>query len=749
MKYIKSILLVMSLFFFSSNQEAKAQKTPVDYVNPYMGNISHMLVPTFPMIHLPNSMLRVRPERGNYTESNIYGLQVLTPTHRGGSVFRISPFQGDVNGLGPIIRSTFDNEKVKPYHYSVYLDQLGIGVEFAPSHQSAIYEISFEGEDETFLVFHTGKGSLDYNGDAISGFQVMEQQTKVYWYLETDVKPAKAGYLSRGKTVFNENTIEGRQNIVLSFGPGNKKVKARYGVSFISVEQAKRNLQREIADYNLQQLAEKGRDIWNKSLGKISVQGGDENQKTVFYTSLYRTYERMINISEDGKYWSGADKQIHNDNGDPFYVDDWVWDTYLATHPLRTIIETKMQQNILSSYIRMSQQNKEGWMPTFPEVTHDSHRMNGNHGVALFADAANKGIEFDMQAAYEACKRSIMEETQAPWTRRPADAFDQHYKDHGYFPALHEGEKETFEGINGGEKRQAVAVTLGASYDDYCMAVLAQKLNKTEDYDYFSARSLSYRNLFNPETKFFHPKDIDGKFIEPFNYKHSGGMGARDYYDENNGWTFRWDVKHNVKDLIELMGGNEAFCNNLNQLFNEDLGMIKWDFVGLLPDQTGNVGQFSMGNEPSFHIPYLYNYAGRPWETQKRIRTLLDQWYRNDLMGVPGDEDGGGMSAFVIFSSMGFYPVTPGNPTYNIGSPVFSEVKITLENGKTFELNANNCSRENKYIQSATLNGKLLNKVWFSHEELMNGGKLVLEMGNKANKQWAVELDSAPFSLSE
>ncbi|MGQ7867832.1 GH92 family glycosyl hydrolase [Sunxiuqinia sp. sy24] len=750
MKQFKTQLFILvCLLIIGGNQKANAQKTPVDYVNPYMGNISHMLVPTFPMVHLPNSMLRIRPERGSYTESNIHGLQVFTPTHRGGSVFRISPFQGNINGLHPIISSTFDNEQVKPYHYSVYLDQLGVGVEFAPSSQSAIYELSFEGNDESFIVFHSGRGSLNYDGEAISGMQYLGHQTNVYWYLETDEKPIKKGYLSGDKTVFEQNTIENKANIVLGFGTGNKKIKARYGISFISVEQAKRNLQREITDYDLQNLAKKGREIWNNSLGKIMVKGGSEDQKTVFYTSLYRTYERMINISEDGKYWSGADKQIHNDNGEPFYVDDWVWDTYLATHPLRTIIETNMQANILSSYIRMSQQNKEGWMPTFPEVTHDSHRMNGNHGVALFADAANKGIYFDMEAAYEACKRSILEETHAPWTRRPAGEFDQYYKDHGYFPALHEGEKETLDGIHGGEKRQSVAVTLGASYDDYCMAVLAQKLGKNDDYNYFRDRSFNYRNLFNRETSFFHPKDSNGKFIEPFNYKHSGGLGARDYYDENNGWTFRWDVKHNVKDLIDLMGGNDKFCNNLDQLFNEDLGMIKWDFVGLLPDQTGNVGQFSMGNEPSFHIPYLYNYAGRPWETQKRVRTLLDQWFRNDLMGVPGDEDGGGMSAFVVFSAMGFYPVTPGNPTYNIGSPIFSEIEITLENGKTFWVVANNCSRENKYIQSAELNGKPYNKTWFSHNAIMNGGKLVLKMGDKANKQWGVEQSSAPFPLSE
>lgn len=744
-------LSTIAFLFFIYHDELKAanEKQPVDYVNPYIGNISHMLVPTFPMIHLPNSMLRIRPERGSYTDSYLHGLQVLTPTHRGGSVFRISPYQGESSNLNPIMKYRFDNEHVKPYYYSVFLDQDNIQIRFAPSHQSAIYELEYNGDGEALLVLHSGKGSLNYNDDALSGYQDMGEQTKAYWYLETETLPEKVAYLDNNQTIYDENSVEGKYNIVLNFGKGKRTIRIRYGVSFISTDQARKNLKREIVDYNLNALAKKGREIWNEKLGKINIEGGTEDQKTVFYTSLYRTYERMINISEDGQYWSGSDKRVHADKGEPFFVDDWVWDTHLATHPLRTIIEPTMQKYMLDSYIRMAQQSKEGWMPTFPEVTHDSHRMNGNHAVALFADALSKGMLFDTEAAYQACKRSIMDETHAPWTRRPAGEYDQFFKDHGYFPALNIGEKETMDGINGGERRQSVAVTLGACYDDYCLSVLAQNLGKTDDYNFFLKRSFNYHNLFNPKTKFFHPKNSAAEFIQPFDYKFSGGMGARDYYDENNGWTFRWDVKHNIKDLIDLFGGNEIFCKNLDQLFVESLGMIKWDFQAKLPDQTGNVGQFSMGNEPSFHIPYLYNYAGQPWKTQKRIRTLLDQWYRNDLMGVPGDEDGGGMSAFVVFSSMGFYPVTPGNPSYTIGSPIFTKVEIKLENGKTFKIEATNSSRDNKYIQSAKLNGKPLNKSWFSHDDIMNGGTLVLEMGDRANMQWGVGIDAVPFSVSK
>jgi len=730
-----TLIVVIGL---SNSCTKEEEKEAVDYVNPYMGNISHLLVPTYPTVHLPNSMLRVRPQRASYTESRLDGLQGMMYSHRMPPAFRISCFQGPEEELKPVISNYFDHEIVKPYFYSVYLDRDHMEVQFAPSHQSALYQIAFEGDDkDKYLVFHAENGELRFRNQTISGYEDIGNQTKVYWYLKLDVAPEQVGYFQNGLPVFK--TEEGREeaDIILDFGKQAKRVSLKYGVSFISVDQAKQNLEREIGNRTLDQVAQAGRSIWNSTLNKIKVQGGTEAQLTIFYTSLYRTYERAVKISEDGKYWSGFDKQVHDDDGAPFYTDDWIWDTYLATHPLRTIIEPSMQEHILASYIRMSQQNKEGWMPTFPVVFGDWHAMNGNHAVSLFLDAANKGIPFDMDAAYSACKKSIMEETHIPWRRMPAGEFDAFYREHGYFPGLPEGEEERIPGVDTNwEQRQSVAVTQAAAFDEYCLAMLAKELGKTEDYDYFIKQSYNYRNLFNKETGFFHPKDSNGAFIEPFDYKFSRGYGARHYYGENNAYTYQWGVQHRISDLIDLMGGKEKFCKNLDQLFNEDLGLPKWRFTGLMPDQTGNVGQFSMGNEPSFHIPYLYNYAGRPWETQKRIRSLLDQWFRNDLMGVPGDEDGGGMSAFVVFSQMGFYPVSPGEAVYSIGSPVFGQVTIDLGQGKSFEIVARNASAQNKYIQSATLNGKKLDTPWISHQDIISGGDLVFEMGPRANKKW-------------
>jgi predicted alpha-1,2-mannosidase len=264
--------------------------------------------------------------------------------------------------------------------------------------------------------------------------------------------------------------------------------------------------------------------------------------------------------------------------------------------------------------------------------------------------------------------------------------------------------------------------------------------------DKYLALSYNYRNVWNADTRFFHPKDKDGNFIPDFDYRFSGGLGAREAYDENNGWTYRWDVQHNLSDLAKLMGGREAMAQELDRTFAEPMGQSKWQFYGQLPDQTGNIGRFSMANEPSLHIPYIYNYAGAPWKTQKRIRMLMESWFRNDLMGICGDEDGGGMSAFYVFSAMGFYPVTAGLPYYVIGSPLFEKSSIHLDNGKTFTVIAKNNSDDNKYIQSAELNGKPFNKTYFSHEDIMNGGTLVLVMGNRPNKQWAVGEGAIPPS---
>lgn len=718
----------------------------VDYVNPYIGNISHLLVPTFPTIQLPNSLMRIYPTRGDYTSERLEGLPVVVTNHRERSAFRISVTQG--TELKPIISTSWDQERVTPYSYYVQIADNTIDVSLAVSHQSAIYDFEFSNPDQpATVILCSDNGKMNAQGSHAEGYQQLSSSMRIFFSGEFSVKPIECGVLRNGDIQSGQARAEGRQaSVAFRFPAGTRKVSLRYGISLIGETQASHNLAREQKGFNRLAVEKKGRKVWNETLGHIQVKGGSEDQKTVFYTSYYRTFERPVCLSEDGRYFSAFDGKIHYDDGVPFYTDDWIWDTYRAAHPLRALIFPAVEENIISSYLLMAEQMGTKWMPTFPEMTGDTRRMNSNHGVAMVADALYKGLQVDADRAFEYCRRGIEEKTLAPWCGNPAGWIDDFYKQHGYIPALNEGEKETDPNVHGFEKRQPVAVTLGTSYDEWCLSRIAQWRGDEENRQKYLRLSYNYRNVWNAETRFFHPKDKDGRFLPNFDYRFGGGLSAREAYDENNGWTYRWDVQHNLADLACMMGGREQMVANLDQTFAEGMGRGKREFYNQLPDQTGNIGQFTMANEPSLHIPYIYNYAGAPWKTQKRIRQCLGTWFRNDVMGVPGDEDGGGLTSFVVFSSMGFYPVTPGFPIYNIGSPLFTDVQVSLPGGKTFLIVAKDCSDTNKYIQSAKLNGKPLDKPWFTHDDIKKGGTLVLEMGSRPNKNWGSAADCAPPS---
>ncbi len=744
---MKKLILPLLALIAAMPLMRSAEKEPVDYVNPYIGNISHMLVPTFATIQLPHSMMRIYPARHDYTTELMNGLPVIVTNHRERSAFSISPWQTPPKR--PVAQLTWDQERITPYSWDVELNDNTMRAQLAVDHQSAIYELTFyDTEKPVYLTINSENGAMwEEKSKLIMGYQALDERTKVYLAIELAEKPTSVGALRRGE-ITDATGDEGHNAcMVVEYPAGTGSVSLRYGVSFISTEQAYRNLQREQpGDFNRKGVAQAGRDEWNRTLSNITVTGGTDDQKTVLYTSYYRTFERPVCLSEDGRYYSAFDGEVHPDNGHQFYSDDWIWDTYRAAHPLRALIDPTKEEDIIESYLRMAEQMGTEWMPTFPEITGDTRRMNSNHGVAMVADALYKGLNVDAERAYLYCCKGIEEKTLAPWSGAPASDIDRFYKEHGYIPALREGEEETDPVVTGFEKRQPVAVTLGTAYDQWCLSRIASFLGKKEDADRYLGLSYNYRNLWNPDTKFFHPKDKEGNFIEPFDYRFSGGIGAREAYDENNGWTYRWDVQHNFADLCNLMGGRDELIRNLDRTFAEPMGRGKREFYEQLPDQTGNIGQFTMANEPSLHIPYIYNYAGAPWKTQKRIRQCLDTWFRNDLMGIPGDEDGGGLTSFVVFSSLGFYPVTPGLPVYNIGSPLFSDISVKVPGGKTFRILAEDCSDENKYIQSATLNGQPLDKPWITHDDIVNGGTLQLKMGRHPNRQWGAAPEAAPPS---
>jgi predicted alpha-1,2-mannosidase len=401
-----------------------------------------------------------------------------------------------------------------------------------------------------------------------------------------------------------------------------------------------------------------------------------------------------------------------------------------------------VQADKIQSYVRMYQQS--GIMPTFAIAAGNLACMNGNHSAPWFADAWFKGVRnFDLETAYDGIRNRSLRDTLLPWRLGPKGPLDEFYAAHGYMPALRPGEKETDPRVHPFEKRQPVPVTLENSLDDWEIAQLARVLKKPEDEKLFLGKAANYKNLFRADKELMWPKDANGQWIEPLDPKFGGGMGGRDYYDENNGYTYTWDVAQDFNGLFTLMGGTAKAEANLDQLFREPLGRSRYEFQAKFPDSTSMVGQFSMGNEPSLAIPYIYNRLGAPWKTQKRVRMLLESFFTDTLQGIPGDEDGGGMSAFVVFSMLGFYPVTPGIPTYDVGSPIFDKATIHLKNGKDFVIIARNTSYDNKYVQSIRLNGQPVNQVWFRHADIANGGTLEVIMGDTPN----VKLGSDPASF--
>ena len=743
----KGFLLGAGLFVFIStfsqadnDNEKSPEENNLSYIDPTIGNVAQLLQPTRPTVQLPNQMMRMYPQRKDFIDDQISCFPLIIVSHRLGEAFSLKPSIQPVSTDSWKQRMDYDQdlEITRPWYYSTYLIDDDLTVEYTPGKKTGIYRFTFpENAPQKSILFNTfnpGETAFSFiSADELTGQETYHNDIKIYLYGKFSSK-GSTGTVNNG-ALTDAKTIKGPASKAwISFpGNNNRSIEFRYAISYISPEQARWNFDSELAGAGFESMKAAGEQAWAKVIGQIKTEGGTEAQKRSFYSALYRSYERMVDITENGRYYSGFDKKIHTTTR-PFYVDDWTWDTYLAHHPLRTILNPAMEEDMLNSYVTMFTQG--GWLPTFPVLFGDHACMNGFHSSILFLDAYRKGLRnYNAGTAFQGMLRNGNEATMLPWRNGPKTELDDFYYARGYFPALQKDEAEPNKTVDPFEKRQAVAVTLGASYDDWAVGQMAKELGDNDDYKKFTARSVNYKNLWNDKAKMFYPKDSKGNWVN-IDPKIDGGLGGRDYYDENNGWTYLWQVQHDIEGLINLLGGRDLFEKKLDQLFREDLGSSKYAFNAKFPDATGLVGQYSMGNEPSFHIPYLYNYTGAPWKTQKHIRLLLNLWFRDNVFGIPGDEDGGGMTSFVVFSSMGFYPLTPGRPVYTIGSPIFKKITIDLSNGKKFTILAKGCSVKNKYIQSAKFNNLPINTPWFTHEQLIAGGTLELEMGSKPNKTW-------------
>ena len=761
MKKTGFIYCLIGLFFLAGCTIAPKEKDPVDYVDPNIGGIGqigHGLSSIPPTVSMPYGMMSISPSTtpgfvDRYLADKIYGFPA-------GSI-SFMPMSGKVETVPAKYASMRDQDItiVTPYYSSIILEKYDIQVEFTVTSHAAHYRLTFPKDAPASILFNLPQNTvIDPSNTVISGGSRGSGRGRGSFFYAEFSKPVTsfekvASVESNQRAMTNETN----QRMIAAFTPDQDgRVEIRVSLSGISLEQAQQNLQKQIPGWNFEKTKEQGRKVWNDALRYIEIKGGTEEQRTIFYTALYRVYMSVSNtVEEGGQFYGSFDQKIHDANGRGFYpigAGAAMWGNYRSLEPLHLLLDPQQQIDLINSFIIM--QESVGTMKAI------NRGLSGHHIIGVALDAYMKGYrDFDVEKAYAGFKQLQMNETFLPWRNVPQTPLDRFYIENGYFPALKVGEKETEPGVHPWERRQAVGVTLEATYDDWCMAEWARVLNKKEDFEYFKKRARNYENVFDKRIGFMAPKSADGEWVlseKEFSPVWSGGQGGREYYTEMNGWTYTFHVQQDVAGLINLMGGREKFIDKLNALFQATLDPFEPPepfrgnglhmFRAMMPDQTGLIGQYGQGNEPSFHIPYLYNYAGQPWMTQRRVRDIMKVWYNAGPIGYCGDEDNGEMTSWYVMSAMGFFTVCPGRPVYDIGSPIFDEVKLKLEGGKIFTITAKNVSKANKYIQSAMLNGKPLNKPWFEHKDIVNGGSLVLDMGPRPNYKWGSSPEAAPPS---
>ncbi len=742
--------LICALLIFAPIVFAGPKKQPVDYVRPDIGGVSILLATTRPMVQLPHDYPQVTPLLNpgitdSYLATRIFGFPA-------GGV-SLMPTTGRIKTNPNDIASSFDRdfETRTPYYYEGLLEDYNIEASYTVGHFAIIYRFQFpSAEGHHINIMMRSLGNMHTVSPTVVEGSTSIQDVPYYFYLEFS-KPSDGAVSWKYDGKPGElRHMEGKKvGLTLNFpNSGNEEVQVKAGLSFISLDQAKKNLDEAIEGWNFDLREQQTRLAWNDLLGKIQVKGGTEKQKIILYSSLYRAEENMMNITEDGRYYSGYDHKVHDSHGRDFYTQDQLWDTFRCEHPLQLLLNPKQQEDMIQSLVRMDEQ--WGWLPSFPQVGGEFAAMIGNHADELIADTYFKGYRgFDVEKAYEAMKHQALQGTMLPWRRGKMTSLGEVYLKKGFFPALKEGEKETNPSVHPFERRQAVSVTLEAAYDDWCVAMMAKALGRTADYNRFIKMAHNYENVFNPSIGFMAPRSADGEWVKGFNPILPSGPGGRDYFTEGNAWMWTFSVPHDVAGLIRLFGGREAFLKKLDRLFEEQYdGAWKYVFLAKFPDDTGLIGNYAQGDEPNFDTAYLYDFAGEPWKTQKMVREIMEVWYDDTPMGIPGDDDRGAMGAWYVFSAMGFYPFCPGDPYYVMGSPLFQETTIHLANDRTFTIEADQVSRRNKYIQSATFNGKPLTQPWFTQQDIDEGGTLELRMGPRPNKNWGSTLADKPPSMS-
>lgn len=733
-----------------------AEKDLVQYVNTLQGTNSTYELSwgnTYPTTAVPYPMNSWSPQTGKngdgwkyqYSATTIRGFQ---PTHQ------CSPWVGDygVFSLMPVSELVVDESKratpfshdkeiAKPHYYKVTLEN-GITTEFSPTTRSAHFRFSFPAKGDAFLVLDgytkTSQVQIDVANHRITGYvhngAFSPKTHKNYFIIQFDKPFVSYGTWENRKNTIQKNNLsrEGEGiGAYVQFAKGSK-VQAKVSTSYISPEQAEVTMTRELGKHSSVEVTKQAAaDVWNQLLNRVLVEGGTEEDMKTFYSCMFRANlfsHKFYEEKEDGSpyYYSPYDEKIHDGY---MFTDNGFWDTFRSQFPLTNILHPTMQGQYMQALLGAQEQC--GWLPSwsFPSETGG---MVGNHSISLLTDAWVKGIRtFDPEKALKAYAHEAM--NKGPWGGANGRVRWKDYYQLGYIPYP--------------ESMGSTAQTLEYCYDDFCAYQLAKMTGNKFYEEVFARQIYNYKNVYDPSGGFMRGRKLDGSWAD-FDAFEWGGP-----YCEGNAWHYNWSVFHDVQGLIDLTGGDERFVAKIDSVFALP-GIVKYGTYGtkiheMLEMELAKMGQYAQGNQPIQHMIYLYSYAGQPWKTQYWIRQVMDRLYNSSENGYPGDEDQGGMSSWYVLSALGIYSVCPGTDEYVLGSPKFRKATITMEDGKKFVIEAKGNSKDNVYIQNATLNGKRHTRNYIHYSDIVNGGVLELQMGNQPEKTRGTAKEDRPFSLSK
>ncbi|WP_294280029.1 GH92 family glycosyl hydrolase [uncultured Chryseobacterium sp.] len=763
MKHHKIYFLLIFINFISYYKAQQSEK-PLHYVNPLIG--TEKMGHTYPGATVPFGAVQLSPETDTlsyavngkyngdvykycagyrYEDKTIVG---FSATHFSGTGhsdlgdFLIMPTTGPLQlnpgtasnpEKGYRSRFSHQNEKAEAGYYRVQLDDDRILAELTATKRTGVHRYTFPKSDHAHIIFDLMAGIYNYDGKNIWTYARVENNTTVTGYRQTNgwartrtvyfamkfSKPFKSYGQKNydGKQVYNgfwrkfDQTrnfpeIAGK-NLKMHFDfttSDHEAIEIRLAISPVSQANALENLEKETGNLSFDQIKVNAQELWNKELSKIAIRGS-EDTKTNFYTAMYHTFINPTTYMDVNGEYKGLDQNIHKADTFTNYTTFSIWDTYRALHPFFNIIQPKRNNDMVQSMMAHYRQFSMKMLPIWSHYANDNWCMSGYHSVSVVADAIIKGnYSGDPHEALKACVETA--------DKRDYEGIG-YYIDKGYIPAEKNG--------------TSVSNTLEYAYDDWAIAQLAKHLGETEIYNRFIRRSENWKNNFDPGTGFMRPRLQDGSFKAGFNELSTHGQG----FIEGNSWNYSFFVPQNPEGLIKIIGGKKKFASKLDQLFTMHLPD---EFFADTEDITreGIIGGYVHGNEPAHHVAYLYNWAGQPWKTQAQVRRILNMQYKATPDGLGGNDDTGQMSAWYILSSLGFYPVAPGSDMYAIGSPAVDSAILTLENGKTFRIEAIDQGPENVYVKKVLLNGKEIKDFTLRHSDIMNGGTLSFYMSAKA-----------------